>query len=206
MALPRFVNAGEGIVLDKLTGLCWTADANPFSFAMSWQEGIEAIHQMNAQKTFGRDDWRLPNRRELRSLIDHGARKPALPEEHLFRNVFLGWYWSSTSSAMAPGYAWYVHMEGGRMFYGRKDSLYLIWPVCGRSDALFRTGAEQCFDEAGDTIGCNDSGQDAEHKQGIIWPEPRFQEAEQGVEDRLTRLIWYDRGDIARAPVSWGRP
>jgi len=55
-------------------------------------------------------DWHLPDRHELRSLISRQTRRPALPQDALFINVFNGWYWSSTiTAAISPAYAWYVN-------------------------------------------------------------------------------------------------
>jgi hypothetical protein len=58
--------------------------------------------------------WRLPNVRELQSLIDYGNYNPALPTGHPFTNVqSVGWYWSSTTYAYFPWYAWLVYFHDG---------------------------------------------------------------------------------------------
>jgi hypothetical protein len=94
----RFSVQGE-LVTDGLTGLVWTQDANLAEFPCNWDEALEYIAAMNATEKFGFSDWRLPNRRELRSLISHQTRRPALPEGRSFSNVFASWYWSSTTAA-----------------------------------------------------------------------------------------------------------
>jgi hypothetical protein len=109
--VPRFEQYDE-VVLDRLTGLIWTRNANPAEFPLRWQEALHYISDMNREKAFGYSDWRLPNRRELRSLVSHQAKKPVLPENHPFTNIFLGWYWTSTTSMINPAYAWSIHMEG----------------------------------------------------------------------------------------------
>ncbi len=198
---PRFVMENDALVLDRATGLYWMIDGNLFSYPMSWQEGLEQVERLNEAKKCNRSDWRLPNRREMRSLISHGARKPALPQDHPFKNVFLGWYWTSTTSARSPGYAWYVHMEGGRMFYGRKDSYYLIWPVCGESGMLPRTGQNKCYDEQGGEISCDADdvyGQDGVLQHGVAWPLPRFRHMKEGIADDLTGLIWHHSADLEK--------
>ena len=159
---------------------------------------------MNRERYAGRDDWRLPNRNELRSLMSYQARKPALAEGHPFVNVFLGWYWTSTTAAISPAYAWAVHLEGARMFYGRKDQEYLCWPVCGAGNGLLpRTGQRRCIDAGGVVIDCRGMGQDGELQTGAPWPEPRFTVTGEVVRDRLTGLAWARRADPGGEPVAW---
>jgi hypothetical protein len=200
---PRFVVSGE-TVLDSLTGLLWSRDANPHGFPVTWGEALAEIEAMNGDRYLGHDDWRLPNRAELRSLISYQAKNPALPADHPFVNTFLGWYWTSTSAAINPAYAWYVHLEGARMFYGGKEQYYLFWPVRGAGNGLLRrTGQEHCYDSRGQIIACPGSGQDGEYQLGRPWPVPRFEAGELTVVDRLTNLRWTRHADHSDGPVSW---
>jgi len=200
---PRFEVAGD-IVKDRLTGLYWTRDANLSEFPLTWQESLDFIKQLNGECRFGHSDWRLPNRRELHSLVDYGARNPALPADHPFKNCFLGWYWSSTSAAINPAYAWYVHLEGARMFYGRKDQYYLLWPVRGEgSPVLSKTGQVKCYDEKGGEIECGGTGQDGEYRLGVSPPEPRFAVEGETVTDRFTGLVWLRNGDLIGEALNW---
>lgn len=199
----RFEMTGGDLVLDRATGLIWTKNSCPSDFPLSWQESLDFVEQMNVEERFGRSDWRMPNRRELRTLIDHSVRKPALTAGHPFKNIFLGWYWTSTTAAIATRYAWYVHLEGGRMFYGNKDGYYWIWPVSGRSDILARTGAKQCYDQRGLRISCAESRQDGSLVMGVPWPKPRFITLEFGVLDVLTGLTWHTRAICGRENDTW---
>lgn len=197
---PRFA-AQENIVQDQLTGLIWSRSANPLDFPMNWEAALAAVQSMGQDAYAGRNDWRLPNRRELRSLINHGAARPSLSGTHPFSDVFQHWVWTSTTSAMAPGYAWCVHLAGGRMFYGKKDAEYVVWPVAGESGVLPQTGQKQCFDAVGAVIDCAGagkfSGQDGELQRGVAWPTPRFTETDDGIQDRLTGLVWARKADLA---------
>ncbi|MDQ7834579.1 MAG: DUF1566 domain-containing protein [Humidesulfovibrio sp.] len=188
-AAARFIEQGE-VVLDADTGLIWTRSANPLGAALTWQEALDAVAGFNRDAFLGARDWRMPNRRELRSLICHGAKQPALPTGHPFRDVFLGWVWTSTTKAGQTGYAWNVHLEGGRLFYSRKDEFRLLWPVRGTSDTLSRTGQNSCFGARGEAIPCPGTGQDADLKAGEAWPSPRFTHSGEGLLDRLTGLCW----------------
>jgi len=125
---PRF-ELHDKLVLDRLTGLIWPAHADLADFPLSWPEALEFVDQLNHEEFLGHVDWRLPNRAELRSLLSHHSKSPVLPQDHPFQGVALTWYWTSTSAAINPAYAWHVHMGGARMFYGRKDQYFLVWPV-----------------------------------------------------------------------------
>ena len=197
----RFTADGE-IVLDHLTGLKWLRSANPAEFPLSWQEALDFVAEFNRRAAFGFSDWRLPNRRELRSLISHQTRRPALPAGHPFVNVFAGWYWSATTAAISPGHAWYVDLDGGRMFYGGKDQSFMLWPVRGTSAALAATGQRQCYDALGRDLACPGSGQDGEFRFGAAWPEPRLESGGVVTLDRLTGLYWRTDADLGGA-VAW---
>jgi hypothetical protein len=200
---PRFEPHDE-VVLDRLTGLMWPLNANLAEFPLTWQEALDYTLGMNREKAFGHSDWRLPNRRELRSLISHQTKEPALPEGHPFINVFFGWYWTSTTSTINTSYAWYVHMEGARMFYGNKKQFYLLWPVRGKGNGILpATGQTQCYDFNGRGIPCEGSGQDAEFRFGSPWPEPRFEVIGDIAVDRLTALCWSKSADLTRGAVAW---
>jgi len=202
---PRF-SPNDQVVLDHLTGLVWTRDANLGEFPITWQEALTFIREMNHHQRFGFDDWRLPNRRELRSLMSYQTKKPPLPDDHPFINIFLGWYWTSTTAAINPAYAWWIHLEGARMFYGRKDQYALFWPVRGAgNDLLPKTGQHICHDGSGREVPCSDSGQDGEHQQGFAWPQPRFTDLGETVSDNLTGLIWLKNGNSGEKPMSWSQ-
>lgn len=199
---PRFDVRGE-IVLDRLSGLLWTRNATPGELPMSWQEALAFVAAMNRERAQGFSDWRLPNRRELRSLVSHQTRRPALPEGHPFVNVFAGWYWSATNAAGAPAHAWYVDMDGGRMFYGGKDQSFLVWPVRGDSRMLPATGQTLCYGDKGTTIPCAGTGQDGEFRTGLAWAAPRFQLQDDTVTDCLTGLVWRRAASLAPEGTSW---
>lgn len=199
--VPRFKVYGE-TVHDRLTGLVWSRDAAPRELPLTWREALDAVAALNREHFLGFADWRLPNRRELRSLVSHQTRRPALPEDHPFINVFAGWYWSSTTAAIAPSHAWYVDMDGGRLFYGGKDQSFMLWPVRGESRVLPSTGQTLCYDDAGKPLACAGSGQDGEFRLGLAWPVPRFEPAGETVHDRLTGLRWRRVADLAGA-LSW---
>jgi hypothetical protein len=202
MSENRFITH-ENTVLDTATGLTWTLNAAVTFTGLPWLEALQFVSEMNKQNKFGKNDWRLPNRRELNSLIDYSEKQPAMPKGHPFQDVWKGWYWTSTTYAGATDYAWRVQFTGGRMFFGKKVEDSLVWPVRGSSEKLLQTGQTACFDVQGKTINCADSGQDGEIKAGISWDGSRFRKCDNGVEDLMTGLCWSRQASLTGKQVSW---
>jgi len=133
---PRFADHENGTVTDNLTGLMWTKDAD-LSNDITWQPALDYVKGMNAgtYENFGYTDWRLPNRKELRSLIDYSQYHLALPVDHPFTNTQgdgtsnSHYYWSSTSDAENPKFAWFVYISDGGMSKSEKSYYYHVWPV-----------------------------------------------------------------------------
>ena len=122
----------DDIVQDKLTGLFWQMNANLAEFPLTWKEAFEFIQEINASRLSGINEWRLPARKELFSLVSHQFVNPSLPKCHPFKNVFHGYYWTRTESARLLNQAWYVHLGGGKVYRGMKHGSYMVWPVSGR--------------------------------------------------------------------------
>jgi len=202
---PRFL-PDEDTVVDNVTGLIWTRNANPSEFPFMWEEALAHVKQMNREQRFGHADWRLPNRKELFSLVSHVQINPALPADHPFTNIFSGYYWTSTTCVRLPREAWYVHFGGGRVFKGMKHGSYMVWPVRSGVNglkAIPRSGQDTCYSGAGKVIPCFDSGQDGALQIGIPWPKPRFVEYQQTVLDKLTGLVWTKLADLTFKTVDW---
>ena len=137
---PRFTNNGDGTITDNLTGLIWLRDANCslFNAPRTWDDALNIIVPQLEDGFCGLTDgsspgdWRLPNIKELQSLIDFGERTPALPSGHPFTNVDSANYWTSTTYFGLPDEnCWGVLMDSGYMnHYGNSNSFY-VWPVRG---------------------------------------------------------------------------
>ena len=152
---PRFTDNEDGTVTDNLTGLIWLKDANCIATydatssgsefdndgtvgdgRVTWEHALDFVAGMNdgiyADCNAGQTDWRLPNVKELQSLIDYGNCSPCLPTGHLFSGVVLDYYWSSTTNANNMYYAWYVFLNVGHVRNDHKvDYHAYVWPVRG---------------------------------------------------------------------------
>ena len=125
--VPRFADNGDGTVTDNMTELMWTKDANIYGMT-NWSA---ALSNCNECAVDDYTDWRLPNARELFSLMDLGHTSPALPSGHPFTGVQLNFYWTGTSYNAT--YAWASYVIGGDMGYRwvSKTDVYYVWPVRG---------------------------------------------------------------------------
>ena len=141
---PRFTDNSNGTVTDNLTGLNWTKDANdsgpsacaPDAVFYSWQGALDFVHCLNVNNYLGHNDWRVPNREELASLLDYQQVTPVLPAGHPFSNVGTGGnYWTSSTIAGYPNNVWFVQTDYGylRTGFGKTDygNSYSVWPVRG---------------------------------------------------------------------------
>ena len=137
---PRFTDNGNGTVTDNLTGLIWLQDADCFG-QREWSNALSDANTLASDSdTCTPDlsdgsvagDWRLPNVKELQSLIDYGEYGPALPSGHPFSGVLSTYYWSSTSNVYYPINAWYVNLNIGFVHSSYpKTNTYYVWPVRG---------------------------------------------------------------------------
>jgi hypothetical protein len=129
---PRFTDNGDGTVTDNLTGLMWAKDLYA-NGRMNWDAAIDYANNL----ILGGDgcgssytDWRLPNRRELESLLDIG-NYPALPSGHPFLNSLASEYtWSSNTYAqpVSNDHGWCLGMAGHWCTHPKYHA-YGVWPV-----------------------------------------------------------------------------
>jgi len=125
---PRFIYSGDGTVTDNLTGLMWTKDTQQIKGTMQWNDALIACNSLDFA---GCTDWRLPNVKELLSIIDYGEHDHALPSGHPFLNVQFIFYWSSTTYDAKHDHAWGVYVYNGYVYNYHKVTDAYVWPVRG---------------------------------------------------------------------------
>ncbi|MBW1813844.1 MAG: DUF1566 domain-containing protein [Deltaproteobacteria bacterium] len=141
---PRFTNNSNGTVTDNLTGLIWLKAADCLSGNTVWASALDFCNNLSDGSCLtdgsSAGDWRLPNVRELQSLIHYGVDDPALPNtsgtgkwatHDPFTNVQSNYYWTSSTAEYYTDYAWCVDMDGGRVTGQDKDSYRYVWCVRG---------------------------------------------------------------------------
>jgi len=109
----RFTDNGDGTVTDNATGLMWVKNpaglGPPFDATMLWEPAITACEGL----TFaGHGDWRLPNVKEIFSIVDHGFNTPAA-DSFFFTIQGNKIYWSSTRRMTSPNSAFALSTQNG---------------------------------------------------------------------------------------------
>lgn len=108
-----FVDDGDGTITDRSSGLTW--DAADSGVGLTWQDALAWVQARNAGRHRGHDDWRLPDAKELQSLVDY-TRSPATTGSAAIdprfqvtaivderRQTNFPFYWASTTHADASG-------------------------------------------------------------------------------------------------------
>lgn len=112
LAPERFVDRGDGTVLDPACGLVWERGGSPY--ALTFAAAQEHAARLRAQRFAGLSGWRLPTVAELCTLL--------LPEPDLRRLCLPGAFdpaqrrlWSADRKSFAA--AWYADAEHGFVWW-----------------------------------------------------------------------------------------
>ncbi len=98
-------------VIDATTGLEWTA--KPLSDdELTHQQAIDAA---SACHIAGHDDWTLPGRQQLLSLVDLTQYSPAIDTD-AFPDFPSEWFWTSDLCAWSSASAWSVLFSSGAVY------------------------------------------------------------------------------------------
>ncbi|TEW56876.1 DUF1566 domain-containing protein [Psychromonas sp. RZ22] len=100
----KFVDNGDGTITDTATGLMWQKADN--KAGITWQDALTYAENLTLG---GYDDWRLPNAKELQSIVDY-TRSPETSDSAAIDPIFqtssikneagkndYPYYWTSTT-------------------------------------------------------------------------------------------------------------
>lgn len=107
-SVEEFVDQGDGTVADLKTDLVWQQGEG---HGAAWTAALSSCERLVLG---GAADWRLPNIKELASIVDFSRSNPSLDTTY-FPAAAATVYWSSTSSAASPAYIWEVSFTSGRL-------------------------------------------------------------------------------------------
>jgi hypothetical protein len=134
---------GDGTITDENTGLVWEKKSddgglhdknNRYRWSGSGEtiwDWLEDINSENGKGFAGHSDWRIPNIRELQSIIDYGQdglnvdpvfNTNCTPGTDVLSGSCVGFHsWSSTTVAHDPSRAWTVDFTIPQTFTAGKD-------------------------------------------------------------------------------------
>ncbi len=115
-----FKDNGDGTISDSATNLMWSESDS--GEGMNWQDALAWVEQKNKEDYLGYNDWRLPNAKELQSIVDY-SRSPETTNSAAIDSIFeissitdeggeknFPFYWTGTThvSPVGTGAAIYI--------------------------------------------------------------------------------------------------
>lgn len=135
LPVPRFNDNGNGTITDNLTGLVWLKNAGCFAIN-PWATALGNANNLSSGECGLSDgsragDWRLPNRKEMLSLINRQqSDNSAWLNSSGFTAVQPGTYWTSTTYAGDGSRTWSVGMSASSVNFSHKtQDICYTWPV-----------------------------------------------------------------------------
>lgn len=125
-AAAGYIDNGNGTVTDTATGLVWQKqdDAKKRTWA-------EAVAYCKGLSLAGHKDWRLPEVKELQSILDSKRRAPAI--DPIFTGAKSYGYWSGTDHTTFFTQAWWIYfLDGGLGYNSKTDPTFAIYVRCVR--------------------------------------------------------------------------
>ncbi len=206
-----YVDNGDGTVTDVNTGLMWEKlshdgtvhdDHNTYT----WTNAFAHVATLNRTNFAGHADWRLPNVRELLSIVTYQNLIPTVTPA--FDNrcssgcdvtrcscTFSGDTWTSTSETASPSRQWFVDFQDAQVGAGLEGGTGPARAVRDTSTGcpLPATGQTTCWNSSGNVISCAGTGQDGELRRGA--PLAYADNGNGTVTDLNTGLVWEKLSD-----------
>jgi hypothetical protein len=143
--------ASAEVAVDRVTGLGWQRGVAGGMF--DWRRASEYC---GCLVLGGHDDWRLPTRIELVTLVDFTRQDPAI-DGKAFPDTPFEWFWTSSRLAGSdPPAAWYLGFFDGDTHHASLDTSYRVRCVRGGAG-----GTAPRYAIAGDTV--------ADKRTGLTW-------------------------------------
>jgi hypothetical protein len=145
-----FADNGNGTITDNNTSLVWQkcsvgqnndAACSGTASTYNWYQAsgtYDAGYNSSTQNVCGSlalagGGWRLPSKKELTDIVDYSIPYPGpMIQQTWFPNTVASDYWSSTTYAGNPGYAWSVDFVYGGVYYGDLYMYVSLYVRCVR--------------------------------------------------------------------------
>ncbi|MEA1928457.1 MAG: DUF1566 domain-containing protein, partial [Candidatus Auribacterota bacterium] len=193
-----FQDNNNGTITDLASGLMWQkADSLGMEFGdlsrqMSWTDAFSYVAAMNSQGYGGHYDWRIPNIKELSSIINQGTWLPSI--YYIFDSMQSANYWSSTSLEIQGSQrAYHILFNEGFVQYAYPDSSAMY--VKAVRSYLPGSGVAG-FPKTGQTVvfhagAGNDKGDDGETRSGFPMTGDSYTDNGNGtITQNATGMFW----------------
>ena len=122
----HFTDNVDGTVTDNLTTLIW--QKTPYVDTLTWEDALKYADTLSLT---GKNDWRLPNIKELESINDESVINPSVNTTY-FNSMGVNKFWSSTSLPNQTTKAWYLYTLYGITTYDFKTLRHYV--MCCRGN------------------------------------------------------------------------
>lgn len=92
-----------------------------------WQTALKLAREARFS---GKNDWRLPNKNELNSIVEINCEKPSINLD-IFPNTPSLYYWTSSPFVATNNMAWSIHFNNAFVFYELKAGAISVRLVRG---------------------------------------------------------------------------
>jgi hypothetical protein len=150
-AALAYVDNGDGTITDANTGLTWEKQSNgdgsvhdAANLFVTWDQAFSHAATLNSASFAGHTDWRVPNVKELVSIVNYENFTP--PVSPAFNTnctppctvltcscTLANFYWSSSSFVFGPQVAWGVFFLDGSVDEISKADDFFVRAVRGGS-------------------------------------------------------------------------
>ena len=131
---PSYTNNGDGTTTDNVTGLMWISNSGAKTY--TWANALSscAVNMNGSSGYANHKDWRLPNVRELMSIVDYGTANAPYINTTAFPGTKSNYYWTSTTyvlGANSTTQAWSVNFADGGDYFFVQSNVYPVRCVRG---------------------------------------------------------------------------
>ncbi len=123
----RFTDNGNGTITDNGTGLMWqkcqlglsgSSCTNGSATICTWQQALDKAY---SNTIAGYNDWRLPNHKELLSIVEQRCFNPLINTTY-FPNTSSLNFWSTSPVSNNSNHAWSVNFFEGYSYRGNRNN------------------------------------------------------------------------------------
>ena len=177
-----FGEGSEKVVFDSSTNLIWQKE---YAENKTWKEALSYCENLEYA---GKNDWRLPNKNELMTLLDLSKEEepfssfPDMPADGFWSSTAYDYY-DSYNKVLSDGYAWMSYFKGGFVEYiplyiDEEEVEHYPFQTEHGNALLSVRCVRSALDEKEEIPECNGSGigscRDASN--GIVWSSRLYPE------------------------------